>query len=84
MDSNRPDNWIQITTGLAIVLGLVLVFWELQQGREATKSQLTHDTCDYYAQITATRMGDEITPIVAKACERPDELTVTELMVYDA
>jgi len=43
MDSQRIIDWIQITTGVAIVLGLALVGVELTQSRDVAEAQLSSD-----------------------------------------
>ena len=43
MSENKLFNIMQITTGLALLIGLVLVFVELQQAKSLTLAQLTSD-----------------------------------------
>jgi hypothetical protein len=43
MDSQRVIDWIQITTGVALVLGLGLVGVELAQSRDVAEAQLNSD-----------------------------------------
>ena len=60
MDSEKLSDWVQIITGFAIVLGLGLVIWELQQSREATMAQLTNEGFAQVGQQNATVMGGDI------------------------
>jgi hypothetical protein len=84
MDSRRLNDSIQIATGFAIVLGLAFVIWELNQNREATKSQLTSDGWGQIGQQNASIVGEGLAQVIAKACEKPDELTTTDLVVLEA
>jgi hypothetical protein len=84
MDSRRLNDSIQIATGFAIVLGLAFVIWELNQNREATKSQLTSDGWGQIGQQNASVVGEGLAQVIAKACEKPEELTTTDLVVLEA
>ena len=84
MDSRRLNDSIQLATGIAIVLGLALVLWELNQSREATKSQLTSDGWGQIGQQNASIVGERLASVIAKACDQPDALTTTDLVVLEA
>ena len=73
MNSEKLSDWVQIITGFAIVLGLGLLIWELQQNREAIRSQLTSDGFIHVGQQHATIMGEDLALVIAKACENPSE-----------
>jgi hypothetical protein len=66
------------------VLGLGLLIWELQQNREAIRSQLTSDSFVYAGQQNATIMGEDLALVIAKACETPEDLTTSDLVVLEA
>ena len=83
MDSKRLNNWIQSTTGLAVVIGLGLVIFELQQNREAIASQLSSEGLHIVSQLNNTVLGEQPAAALAKACENPNELTTAELVVLD-
>jgi hypothetical protein len=83
MDSQSIGNWIQLITSIAVLLGLGLVVWELQQNREATMSQLSSDHYQIAAQERAAVLGENAANALAKACFKPTELTDAELVVLD-
>ena len=75
MRSQAITNGIQILTGLAMIIGLALVVWELQQTREVAKAQLTTDIFDEGLQISSFKIGEDLPSAFAKACEDPASLT---------
>jgi len=75
MDSQTIFNWIQTVTGLAVLVGLGLVIWELQQNREAMQSQLTSDGWQMLTNRNASVLGESPAEALAKGCEAPSTLT---------
>ena len=69
MDSDKLNNWIQSISGLAIVVGLGLVIWELQLNREAIQSQLTTEAFHMINQFHTSTFGDDPAEVLAKACD---------------
>jgi hypothetical protein len=83
MIENRISNLIQLATGISIVIGLVLVIWELQQNREAVASQLTSDGFMQTAGSNQAVMGEQTANVLSKACYKPTELTAADYYVLD-
>ncbi len=81
MNSQTLVNWTQIITGMAILLGLSLVVWELQQTRTLMRVQLLSDGVAAELENYRARLGDNPMPILTKACFSPDELTPEETLV---
>jgi hypothetical protein len=84
MDSRRITDWVQTLTGLAVVLGLVLVLWELQQSRDVALAQLTSDGFMQYSNISAAQIGEELPLAIEKACTNPESLLVRDLAALHA
>ena len=64
-----------------MVLGLILVIWELQQSRQVAIAQLTSDAVDQAIQIDLSEVGENPSVARAKACEDPNSLTTEDLWV---
>ncbi len=77
-------DWIQIITGFAIVLGLILVIWELNQGRQIAVAQQVESGFDHFANQLLTQMGEDPAGSIAKACDEPDSLTTRDMIVLSA
>ena len=81
MELPTITNWTQVITGVAVLIGLGLVIWELQQTREiATAQQITNSFSAYSSQLQAM-MGEESVKALAKACDHPDSLTTEDMIV---
>jgi hypothetical protein len=84
MSENKLFNIMQITTGLALLIGLVLVFVELQQAKSLTLAQLTSDGYSDAMEEFRVLMGENPAPVIAKSCFKPEELTPDEYVVLTA
>ena len=83
MESQTVSNWIQVVTGIAVLIGLGLVVWELQQSRDATLSQLSSDYWNFASQERSAIFGENAANVLAKACNEPTELTESDLVILE-
>jgi hypothetical protein len=83
MNTRSVVDWVQILTGVAVVVGLGLVIWELQQAREIARFEQLNTSFAQYTQRIQTHMGENAASAVAKACDHPDDLTTEEMFVLD-
>lgn len=79
VNSTTLINWVQIITGIAVVLGLVAVIWELQQSRSAAIAQLKSDGWSTSAQADMAVAGENPKAVLAKACDDPRSLSNEDL-----
>ena len=89
MEVQKVNAWIQIATSLAVVIGLALVIWELQQNREATQSQLTTEGLHMMNQFHTSVLGEHPADVLAKslpgrACMVALGFTGTDALFYFA
>ena len=83
MDAQKLTAWVQAVTSIAIVIGLALVVWELQQNREATQSQLTTEGWHMMNQFHTSVLGEQPAEVLAKSCDAPDTLTTADFIILD-
>lgn len=83
MNSTTVSNWIQLITGVSVLIGLGLVVWELQQSRDAVLSQLSSEYFQIRAQERSAVFGEDAANALAKACNQPADLSESELVVLD-
>jgi hypothetical protein len=84
VNSTTIANWVQIITGIAVVIGLILLIWELQQSRDVASAQLTSDAMDQILQIDLSEAGENPNVALTKACEDPNSLTNEDLWVLQS
>jgi len=77
-------DWLQITSNLAIIVGLGIVIYELNQTQMHVRSQLLMD--DFVSRQTLENiiMGDNAAAAIAKARSNPEQLTAEEKIVVEA
>ena len=75
------ESKIQLLTSLGLIIGLVLVIWELGQTRDLTRAQLTSDTFDYSIQRHSAVMGESTARALAVACSNPEQLSLEQKIV---
>lgn len=81
MTNNNLFNAIQIATGLAVVIGLIMVFVELRQAKSLSLAELTSEGYSEALADLRAIMGENPAPIIAKACLTPDDITPDERLV---
>ncbi len=77
-------DWLQITSNLAIVVGLVIVIYELNQTQLHVRSQLLMDDFVSRQTLENTVMGDNAAAAIAKARTNPEQLTAEERIIVEA
>ena len=83
MNTQSLANWVQILTGVAVVIGIALVIWELQQAREIARFEQQNAGFAQFSQHLQSQMGENAASAVAKACDDPDGLTTEEMFILD-
>jgi len=83
-------NWLQVGANFGLLAGLVLVAIQvnqnssqLQQSHELTRAGLTNHTFDIWAAIDSTSQSEQFALALSKSLERPEELTLAEVMELD-
>jgi hypothetical protein len=84
LQNERIDRWIQLATAVAVVVGIALVVWELQQTRVLTFAQVAHGNMDELSQERAGLYGENLGEVLAVACHTPGKLTEAQAFVLDA
>ena len=79
MKSERFFDWIQIMTGVAVLIGLGLVVWELRQSQDIAEAQMLTDNFNNNTQLWAAAHGENVAEVLAKACTAPESMTDGEM-----
>jgi len=84
MKSERINSWLSLGANIGVVVGLMLVAYQINQDVELTKVQLFSDVTTSMNEFNQALMGDDPSEIIAKSIETPHELTLAELQIMDA
>ena len=83
MGTTKLNSWLGFVANIGVILGLVLVAYQINQEAELTKIQLFSEATSSRKEFNQAMMGSDPMEIVAKSVERPHELTLAELQVMD-
>ena len=68
MDNQSASKWAQLLTTLAVVVGLGLVIWELQQARTLARLQLSSDAFSEALSDYRSLLGENFGETFTRAC----------------
>ena len=70
-------------TAASIVLGLVLVFWQLRQSHFLTDMQLNVETTHQLREINLAVLGEDFSSVLARSLEAPETLDTADHLELD-
>ena len=80
----RPRDWFQIVSNVAIIVGLGLVIYELNQSKQLAHAQLTENTIDRMTAGQLALMGEDPRSAIARAALHPHDLDERDAVTLDA
>ncbi len=84
MQLEKTSHWLTIVGNLGLLIGVALIIVQINQNSELVRDQLFHTTWTDDMNMHLALMGDNPAAAIAKAIERPTELTVEESKVLEA
>ena len=72
---------IQILTGLAVLVGVILVVVELRQARELSRAEISSRSMDLYFEDWRAIRGEESIDSIIRACNNPQEMTTHDIWI---
>lgn len=84
MNSAKMNNWLQIVANAGIVIGLLLVGFQMKQNSDLLKTQLLYDESRRIVDFEMQMLGDEPSRVWAKSMTEPMELTLEERRAMEA
>ncbi len=82
--SARFQRWFQIITNVAILFGLGLVVYELNQSKQLASAQFVIDDMARETSIQLAMMGEDPREALAKAALHPADLNERDVVALDA
>lgn len=84
MKEHHVTLFAQIATGLALLLGLALVWVELRQAKSLSLAELTSQGFSELTDNARTIMGENPAISISKSCFAPETLNEEDMVVLDA
>jgi len=83
MDLKKMAEILKPIGNLAVVAGIVLVVLELNQNSKLVEAQLESDEFASWLAVDASKQSETFGEVLAKSIERPEELTLGEMVELD-
>ncbi len=80
----RFQHWFQIISNVAIIFGLSLVVYELNQSKQLASAQFAIDNLARETSIQLAMMGEDPREAFAKAALHPADLNERDVVALDA
>ncbi len=76
-------DWFQLFTNIALVAGLVVVVYEVNRNNVHKRAELATVSFEMSLSRRSASLGDDPSPILAKAMSEPENLSLAELVFMD-
>lgn len=83
MNKDRLDKWFSVVGHVAVIIGLIVVAFELRQGAAVANGELTTQFMTNWQEIDRSRQEPSFAEIYAKSIENPENLTLVEKVQLD-
>jgi hypothetical protein len=80
----RSRDWFQIMSNVAIIIGLGLVIYELNQSKQLVVAQMAQDFTDRLVDQRLALLGDDPRQALARAALHPAELNASDAVALAA
>jgi hypothetical protein len=84
LNLEQLNRWLTPLANIALLAGLILVAYELNQNRSLARMELVNEGNVVQNQIWANLMGEVPGEVIARALECPEEMTYADFMAMDA
>ena len=84
MNSDNASKWLSLVANIAILMGLGLVAYELNQNSQLARTSLIHEGNALENQVWSNLLGEAPVDVIAKAVECPETMTYADFMAMPA
>ena len=84
MKFENLNRWLQVSANIGIVLGLVLVGFQLKQNSEIARVQLLYEESNRAIDLETEVVGELGAEVWAKSINAPEDLTLAEIRIMEA
>ena len=77
----RERDWLQLLTNVAVVIGLLLLIYELNQSRDLTRAQVVDAVYNAAVSRNLAILGESPEQAIAKSIFHPDDVTEGDAIV---
>ena len=81
VNTEKLSHWVQIMSGAALVVGIVLIIMEMEQNKQLTRAQLAGESAGLGLSRTLAFIGERPMEVMAKACDPDARLTREDALI---
>ncbi len=83
MEASKIGYWLQLLSNIGILLGLVLVGFQMKQNADLLRVQLLYEESDRFSSGERSLIGEDGASVLSKSLTDPTGLTLAERRVVD-
>jgi hypothetical protein len=84
MKSSRLNEWLQILASLGVLIGLVVVAYEIKQNTETAQAEFYRESYSMWMHVSTVEIETDIDEILVKSITNPESLSPGELVELSA
>ena len=84
MDTSKLGIWLQVGANIGILVGLGMVWLQMQQNSELLRLQLLHDQTQAYIDTQWSAAGEQFADVWEKHLAEPENLSLSDMRVLEA
>lgn len=84
MDSDRLSRWLTLGANIGVLIGLLLVVFEIRQNSDLMRLQFINDDLLLTAESEIPTLGDNPAEVIMKSFESPEDMTYADFRRMDA
>lgn len=84
MDMDRLNRWITLGANVGILIGLILVVYEIRQNSALVRAQISAVAFSDQKALAIAKMGDNYPQVLARSIKEPASLTLDDVVVLQS
>jgi len=84
MDMDRLNRWIALAANVGILIGLILVVYEIRQNSALVRAQIAATAFSDQKALAIAKMGDNYPQVLARSIKDPASVTLEDVAVHQA
>ena len=84
MKSSRLNEWLQILASLGVLIGLVVVAYEIKQNTQTAQAEFYRESYSMWMHVSTVEIETDIDEIIVKSITSPESLSPGELVELNA
>ena len=84
MDSDRLNRWITLGANIGILIGLILVGYEIKQNSNLVRAQIIVTAFSDQEALAVAQMGENYASVLERSIREPDSVTLADVAVLES